>query len=163
MIISVSLAGALGTLTQLDLNERRVQSANMIWGTVSAAVGVCPGYDDFLVWLDFQNDPATAVPMTAEAVEDFSRSVLPLIERHKELHYKIELESEAAQVKWLLNTCNRVREEGFPEGDLREGMSAWESLPSYEPCRDAYHEVVAALGEFLTRHHTIPDPGTALS
>ena len=165
MVVSVSLAEAMSTLTQHDLNERRVRSANMIWGTVSAAVGVCPGYDDFLVWLDFQNEPAMAIKWTVEAVDDFEQNVMPYIRRHKGLHHKLDSEYDSSEVEWLFTACNRVRDEGYPKNsqDIFVGRQNWEDMPSYQPCRDAYHDVVTALGGFLARHDTTPDPGTVLN
>ncbi len=157
--IVASLVGAMGAFTQRERNEQRTRPGNMIWGTLSAAIGVCPGYDDFLVWLDFQNEPAMAVPMTAEAVEDFSRNILPLIERHKELNAKLNREYDSSNIEWLLSTCNRVREQGYPEdmSELFGSQQDWEELPSYQPSYDAYHAVTAALAEFLGRNNAVPD------
>jgi hypothetical protein len=156
-LVEIVLGGMFSTMRREMLNRQRMMSCTMIWTTGGAAVGVCPGYDDFLVWLNPQTEGAMAVPMTAEAVEDFSRNVLPVINSHKKANRDTTEEHEAADVEWLLSTCNKVRDEEISHGSDLPDQPRWEEMPSREALSEAHAATVTALAEFLGRHDAVPD------
>lgn len=159
LVVGLVLSEVFSALDRQDINERRMRSCTMIWVTGGAAVGVCPGYDDILVWLHPQTEGAMAVPMTAEAVDDFYTNVLPVIVRHKQAYAALDAEIEAANVDWLLlEACRVVREEGVATGDELPDRPNWEEMPGREPCSEAYAAAVKALADFLARHDAVPDP-----
>ena len=156
------VSGGMFAATQQSLNHERLASSTRIWVTNEAAVAVCPGYDDFLIWLDVHNEGATAVLMTAEAVDDFSRNVLPAINHHRLTNDLVNQQLDSANVEWLLSTCNKVRDEGLSLRAELPDRPRWQDMPDYDNTLNAYHAVTTALSEFLTRHDTTPDPGTVL-
>ena len=59
VIVGLVLSEMFSAFGREQLNQQRMMSCTMIWTTGTAAVGVCPGYDDFLVWLNPQTEPLT--------------------------------------------------------------------------------------------------------
>jgi hypothetical protein len=151
------VASGLPMVSRQMLNSERLASCTRIWVTNQAAVAVCPGYDDFLVWLNVQTKGAMTVKTTAKAVDDFSRNVLPIINAHRTANNLVDEQINAANVEWLLSTCNKVRDENLSLEAELPPRPRWDDMPGYAATYDAYEAALAALTEFLARHDAVPD------
>ncbi|HEX6461810.1 MAG TPA: hypothetical protein VFZ58_00865 [Candidatus Saccharimonadales bacterium] len=50
-------------IDQFSKNTQRLQSCFTLWTNDQSVVALCPGWDDFLIWFDLQNQPARTVPV----------------------------------------------------------------------------------------------------
>lgn len=124
-------------------NKRRVASCHVIWGSGAQVVGLCPAYDDFLVWLDVNVSPAFVVPSTNEARTFFTTEVLPRIEACFERRIAQMKKERERRTTWLLDMAAHVVDGEEDPGDM--GLDLPEDLIA------GVDRLVQKLAEFAER------------
>ena len=143
-----------------ELNRLRMSSCTMLWNTSQAAVGICPGYDDFLVWLDPDTESATAVPMTLDVIADFKAQVVPVLREHATASHALRRHHQEMEDEWALGVCVK-----FLDGTLdKESRDLPDDRPAIQDASEhmagvkaAHDRAVAALAAFVNRHPHQPD------
>ena len=151
--------------SQAELNLVRLRSASRIlWATDVAAIAICPGWDDYLVWTNLVTEPALAVPMSDVADEDYKLNVHPVLRRHSEAARNLQAELREAEDTWHLTTCAEARKHtivtsGQLEHFLRKQppKPTQEEMPSADAVTGAHTEVVETLIAFIDRNEHGPD------
>jgi len=145
--------------SQLTLNRLRMRGCTMLWDTESVAVGICPGFDDFLVWFDTETEPATAVPMTIEVIADFRVKVLPLVREHISLALALGSRYREADDEWALSVCEQFLDGRLDKQSRRlpDDRPSFLESPGVNGVKAAHSRAVTELAAFVSRHPHQPD------
>ena len=148
---------ALASIPTLrELNLMRMESCFILWRTPTACIGVCPGLDDFLVWMQPAAQSGIAVPMTHEVIDDFTSNVLPALLEYERASVEAVVESRAEETEYALGVARKVIDGLIdPETPIPEFTCG--ELPSTPAADTAHAKVVEALNGFIGRHESKTD------
>jgi hypothetical protein len=155
----ITMMGDLGTVldallgghsSQRQRNVRWLQSGTPIWVTGGAAVGICPGNDDFLIWTDLQKKGLVKIPATAEVIADFYARLMPLIKQHRQVAAALNENEWEHRVNHTLT----VVVPAVVAGKLAAKSSP--AKPNTSGLTRTYDDVVAGLGAFAKRWNARP-------
>ena len=140
-----------------EQNERRMSDCTLIWPTLEAVVGICPGFDDVLIWLAPETLPALAVPITKKVLDDL-RNLIPLFTAHHRAYDKAILALHQSQIEWSMHIAQKVLGGEIKNGDALPKRPDITQLPEAVALRTLYDRVMKALCDFVARHEAQPEP-----
>lgn len=135
-----------------ERNQQRMTSSRLIWATRRAAVGLCPAFDDFLIWLDPDHEPALKVPVTPEVLEDFNNTIRSLIVDHHHASDRAQFTYCDTERTWILAVASEVATGKIRDGDRLPEQPRLDTVDIAEGVDNAHEVVVTALREFAERH-----------
>lgn len=157
--MGLAVLDVLLTPNQRQLNQERMETSRVLWGSEGAALAIGYGYDNLLIWLDMDHAPEIVVAITEEVLTDYRHSVQPLLRKHRLLSDVVMREYHDAKEEWALGVCDARRGKDFQASHRFERfvrrqppLPAVGEMPSIKEAQTAHANIIEALTSFVGRH-----------
>ena len=133
-------------------NQMRMAHCTLIWASSDVVVGLCPAFDDFLIWLNPEQELALKVVITPDVLRYFTENVLPLIIEHHRASDRALFTYHDAERKWALDIAQRVADNEIKLNDVLPESPKLVTITDTSGARTAHETVTTALRAFAERY-----------